>query len=559
MTAPSQNDKEFMDTLAGCWALAQAGDLSKAIEACTALVKKAPTFGQGQHALGTLLWRARKYAPALQAMQSAIDCPNATVDFFFDLRFALISTRQYQAALGVSRRAAAAWGTNPDVRVMLAQSLAQCFQADEMRVIFTDLIKNEPDNLLYWEHFARSAEMVGATADVLMACEYILQTDPSKLLTFGTLYFRTLKVVGRATESARYRDALISQYMARTETKFKAIAFIENYNSPAAAENHWRQQALESPDSAFVFYSLAHNLACQGKWGDAQQVLTAAKTLSADEELKTKLQSLAVSIEHYLPILKESAAQPLQTRDPSTSRMIVVRGALEKKFIDVIKHYRGVHGDHFILLSTWETSSPELMAEVRPYVDDIALNAVPSIPGMGNLNYQIQCAVGGIRRAKELGAEYILLTRTDVAFLKPNIMTEFAALLANDKPNSVRTPGLRHRLIVCEYWSFLEPLYHLSDLFCYGHIEDVAQYWAQDHMSDACLTPEITLCRGFALKVGRQLKNDTPDVIEAVRDLFLMIEASSVQLFWPKYPAASSSPHYHHRTIIKPDMLTLPS
>jgi predicted Zn-dependent protease len=548
--------KEFLDSLAQCSKLAQAGDVSQAIAKCSALVREAPEFGHGHHALGVLLWRARQYESALKSMHAAIHRPNPIIDYFADLRFALTATRQLQAALRVARRAATLWPESTEARIMLAQSLAQCFQADEMHAIFRALIAAEPDNIIYWESYARAAEMVGATSDVLTMCERILRRDPGKILTFGVLYFRALKAVGRAADSARYRDALIDHYMKAPETKLKAIGFVDAYISASAAEVHWRAYAAENPSDPLALYSMANNLASQGKWDAAERMLEAAQALKLDEGVQANLTTLARSIQQYIPALKAAVCQPLAPRIPIKRNMIVIRGVLEKQFVDVIKHYRVLHGDHFIILSTWSTSDPDLLAEIQPYIDDLVLNALPQIPGMGNLNYQIQCAASGVARAKELGAEYLLLTRTDVAFMKPNLMAEFIQAMANDKPDPHQTPGLRHRLVVCEYWSFLEPLYHLSDLFCYGHVDDVAQYWALEHMSDACLTPEITLTRAFARKVGRILENDVADVVAAAHDLFHMREASSLQLFWLKYPAASNSPHYHHRTIILPEMLT---
>jgi len=52
---------------------------------------------------------------------------------------------------------------------------------------------------------------------------------------------------------------------------------------------------------------------------------------------------------------------------------------------------------------------------------NVVLSKKPDYPGVSNVNFQIVSSSTGIVKAKELGAEYCLKTRTDQRMYAPNI------------------------------------------------------------------------------------------------------------------------------------------
>ncbi len=233
---------------------------------------------------------------------------------------------------------------------------------------------------------------------------------------------------------------------------------------------------------------------------------------------------------------------------------IVIRGGLDESLTDMVKQYRALHPEAFVILSTWADTAEAVLQTVGAYVDDIVLNARPPISGVHNINYQIVCAANGVKRAVELGAERVLLTRTDIALLRPDVLEKMREELHAYDNRAAQRYGMKSRLLISDLYTMATPPYHISDMFIYWHAEDVAKFWSIDSITEACLRPEVTLCRDFAKRVGRPLENNIADFIKLLGELFVIRSAPWFEFFWLRKSQYLSSAYIGNLTFITEDV-----
>jgi tetratricopeptide (TPR) repeat protein len=501
------------------------------------IAAQSPQDGWAFDALGLILVKTKKYEDAMAAFEMATRASNAAPQFFLHHAMCLLACFRHKTALTVIESAYHRWSNIADICFAYARILAQCFQQDAARAIYKTVLSEDAHHSNRWVAYVHDMLSLGLTTDVLDGAAKAIALDTANYTQVGLVYFRTLAAMGRNTKAKYVRDQCIARLRTNPRTIVKAIDWIERNEGIEIAEPLWREEVQKVGPTADAIFHLAQNLAMQGRWTEAATLAQQALQHTPGEALQLQTKILLRSANHYAPRIAQWATAPPDIRRKPSPDMIVIRGGLERRFLDIVKHYRAAHPGVFIILSIWTDTAPDLLNEIEPYIDDVVLNVRPPRPGMNNLNFQIVCAANGIQRAKELGAERVFLTRTDIAFLKPELIKTLREMLGQDQPDVAKTPGLQKRIIISDLYSLLHPFYHASDIFCYGTVDDVAKLWSLDHITDACLRPEVILCRGLAAKVGRELKNDIFDSLSAFRDLFIVRDAESLQLYWPKYPA----------------------
>src|SRR6185503_18158218 len=102
----------------------------------------------------------------------------------------------------------------------------------------------------------------------------------------------------------------------------------------------------------------------------------------------------------------------------------------------------------------------------------------PENGGLRNTNFQIVSTSAGMDKAKALGAQYVIKTRTDQRMYSRHIM-EFLVNLLTVFPIEKRL-GQKGRIVGLNLNTKLDILYHFSDMFQFGTIEDLNAYWAMD-------------------------------------------------------------------------------
>ena len=113
------------------------------------------------------------------------------------------------------------------------------------------------------------------------------------------------------------------------------------------------------------------------------------------------------------------------------------------------------------------------------------------------------------------------------------------------------TPKLRQRLIALSFNSFKYRLYGVSDMFLFGHIDDVLTYWdiplglycpqLEEKSAEEIFkneSPETFVCRRFLERIGFTPRDTADDTYRCYASLFCFTDADSVGLYWPKYTNA---------------------
>ena len=157
---------------------------------------------------------------------------------------------------------------------------------------------------------------------------------------------------------------------------------------------------------------------------------------------------------------------------------IVIQGPIvyDQDFtLETIKIYKKLSPQAIIILSTWDYENNEYIRRIRKEIDQILLNKVPAEKGVQNINFQIVSSLSGMKRAKELGCEYVLKTRTDIRLYGNNVM-EFLVNVLNSFPVSGNYKQNK-RIIGVSLNSFKYRLYGLSDINLFGEINDMLLYW----------------------------------------------------------------------------------
>src|SRR6185369_6328879 len=168
-----------------------------------------------------------------------------------------------------------------------------------------------------------------------------------------------------------------------------------------------------------------------------------------------------------------------RSRWPSAMNAIVVQGAVMKDITaHVLRVLTALNPDNLVLLSTWDDTEAELLAEAASIADEVVTSAPPAIAGVQNRNRQIVSTRAGIARAIDLGARTIAKTRTDLAILGESVFEQAERWLQNFDAARARRLGLQNRLIVPSSYTRKYLLDHPSDLVMLGAAEDLARFWS---------------------------------------------------------------------------------
>jgi hypothetical protein len=259
------------------------------------------------------------------------------------------------------------------------------------------------------------------------------------------------------------------------------------------------------------------------------------------------------SVREKLTWAETIASQPAN-RWPSAMNTIVVQGAVTKGLTaHVLRILTALNPNNLVLLSTWDDTCPDLLAEAAAIADQVVTSPPPPVAGVQNRNCQIVSTRAGIERAIELGARAILKTRTDLAILGESVFEQSERWLQNFDTTRARRLGLQNRLVVPSSYTRKYLLYHPSDLAMLGAAEDMAQYWSAplDPRSGELLTvaspasamaavnlaghpTESYLGLQFCRTIGRPVAGTLVDSWAFYRDLFAVVDNDWFDLLWFK-------------------------
>jgi hypothetical protein len=236
--------------------------------------------------------------------------------------------------------------------------------------------------------------------------------------------------------------------------------------------------------------------------------------------------------------------------------------------IETIKLYRYNFPDAILILSTW-TISDDIITEIKRYGVHIIQNKMPENPGIANINLQITTSGAGVLLAKELGAKFVLKTRTDQRIYHPSL-DAYLFNLTEAYPLSPDLARQTKRFVGVSLNTLKYRLYGVSDMCLYGHIDDMVRYWniPLDERRDtpeertnggdtwrtfstwrAC---EVYLCTEFLHSIGRELTYTLRDSFQVFKDHFVIIDQAAIKLYWHKYTL--NYDRYSHLDFFDPEL-----
>jgi len=239
---------------------------------------------------------------------------------------------------------------------------------------------------------------------------------------------------------------------------------------------------------------------------------------------------------------------------------IVVQGPIvsDNDFtVETLKIYRKNFPSAILILSTWR-DSPNLFNKLNHLDVHIIRNEKPLTHGISNINLQIKSSYEGIRLAKELGVEYVVKTRSDQRIYSASLDSYLFSLLG-EFPLTVNNGVQKKRLISISLNTFKLRMYGISDMFLFGYVDDMLLYWGvpfdlRDNSKKGITTPghtykqfskwricETYLCTEFLKKTNRTVEYTLYDSYKVIKDLFIIIDASAIQLLWVKYSLDNSN------------------
>lgn len=296
-------------------------------------------------------------------------------------------------------------------------------------------------------------------------------------------------------------------------------------------------------DAAVVIYSSA--------WPEIQRQAQALGDLTA---LPASAMFAEPAVRERLARADELAAMPPQPRHPRFDRTVVVQGPVWRGVTpQVLRVLRALHPGNAVVLSTWEDTDLDTLAEAAALADDVVLSARPLSAGIQNRNAQIVSTRAGIERAAASGARTILKTRTDLAVMAPSVFEQAEWWLERIGRSAARAYGLRDRIIVPASFTRKFLLYHPSDLVMLGAADDLRRYWSAplDARTGELLSPqwldrpladvnmdgnptESYLGLQFCRAIGRPACGTVRDSWDFYRDLFAVVDNDWFEMLWFK-------------------------
>lgn len=234
---------------------------------------------------------------------------------------------------------------------------------------------------------------------------------------------------------------------------------------------------------------------------------------------------------------------------------VVVQGPIirENEFtLETVDLYRTLFNGAEIILSTWEGENGCELQRIKDLGVEVVVNGKPECSGQSNINLQIVSSMSGIERARDLGVEYVLKTRTDQRIYAPNV-AQFLYNITEVFPVRGGNGLQKKRIVGVSLNTFKYRLYGLSDMVIYGDVDDMAIYWGVDldlrvfreefiggvgkslRRFAEWRVCEVYLATEFLRKIGHVPEWTLSDSWKAFSNHFCIVDKEQLDLFWPKY------------------------
>ncbi len=257
-----------------------------------------------------------------------------------------------------------------------------------------------------------------------------------------------------------------------------------------------------------------------------------------------------------------AAAQP-RLSGAQHDHAILIQGPLVAGVTEqAVKAYCGLYPKALLILSTWQTADPQLLATLGPYVDLCLTSAPPDTPGRRNRNMQLVSTLRGLEAVRDAGVGHVLKTRTDVALLAEDLPERLAALQRQTRRPACDRYGLAGPIVVGQTFTRTYVPYFPSDIVMFGHTADLLRYWSRspDGPEDAAsdfgdvrllslrrfgldgASPESWFCLDFLRRIGWPVEGTLRDGWRALSELFVVVDDAWLGMLWAKMPSLAYRP-----------------
>lgn len=203
-----------------------------------------------------------------------------------------------------------------------------------------------------------------------------------------------------------------------------------------------------------------------------------------------------------------------------------------------------------IIISTWESTNPIMIKKMERYVDHTILNEDIKASEF-NVNRQMTTTYKGLIYAKKRGCKYAIKNRTDCVLNNSQLFDFYQNYVTNlESSNNSNKKITSNRLVVLDFYSSKYKLYHLSDFFMLGEIDDLLLFWSDSeinvrgpkdwsigslkNLSSYHLGGEGYLYDAFLRKINWSKKYTLEDYYNFIKDYFYLIDKKSAGWKWLK-------------------------
>jgi len=243
---------------------------------------------------------------------------------------------------------------------------------------------------------------------------------------------------------------------------------------------------------------------------------------------------------------------PAWAPDLRSDTAIVLQGPLHREndfTVETVRRYRTNFPHAPIVVSTWNDQRGPDTERLEALDAVVVTQDPPAFRGVQNANLQMLSATLGVQEAARLGATYVLKSRTDQRAYSERLLGLLRSAV-DQYPIGRDGGSQRQRVIALSLNSFAYRMYGVSDMFTFGLVEDVRRYW--DGTLDTRSIPEpietfthrefaemrvceVRYCTDFLSRTGWSLGWSLEDSWRAISERFLILDAATVDLIWPKY------------------------
>lgn len=252
--------------------------------------------------------------------------------------------------------------------------------------------------------------------------------------------------------------------------------------------------------------------------------------------------------------------------EQSCSFAIVLQGPIcmhDDMTYNTVKFYKQTYPHAVIIVSTWNDEPAENTTRLTELGAIIVRSEKPAHNGFMNVNYQLTNSLAGVKKAKELGCEFVVKTRTDQRICKPFIFDAMLSSINMFPSVSEKQRGRVITLGVCGGGMFIP--YHTCDFLYLGYTEDLIQLFSSPldqrkidrgfqkniglttrrECSVQMLPPEIYIMKHYCMDfLGFCCEDTVESYWYVVKNYLICYGMKDVDLMWDKYNGLSDMNFY---------------